>query len=159
MPTNFGTVYSPRGPKGTVIAAEVAATALGTIALRGPMVPRASFPPGADRGGLPCFRVTTNGFADTGYRCHADRTEVVIAAPPPAMVGIGGYRFVLHDLEEIVKCIDEGAATLAVLPDGLAGSRLVGSCADPHTTRAALADLGVNPLLVDAFTDRPRSAA
>jgi hypothetical protein len=157
--TAFGTVYAPRGSKGTVVAAEVAITGHGTVALRGPMVPRASFPRGAERSGQPCFRLAADGFADTGYRCHADRTEMTITAAPPGMVGVGGYRFVMDELQAIVKCIDDGAATLAVLPDALAGNRLAVSCADPDTTRASLTDAGASPLLVEAFEGRPRSAA
>ena len=42
----FGPVAVPRGTKGGVIVGEVRATTNGTVAMRGPMVPRFAFPPG-----------------------------------------------------------------------------------------------------------------
>ena len=45
----FGPVAVPRGSKGGVIVGEVRATANGTVAMRGPMVPRFAFPPGVER--------------------------------------------------------------------------------------------------------------
>ena len=65
----FGVVFVPRGAKGTVAVAEIAATPNGTVALRGPMVPRAAFPPGVERGGMPFFQAAASGFVDTGYAC------------------------------------------------------------------------------------------
>jgi hypothetical protein len=41
-----------------------------------------------------------------------------------------------------------------VLPDALAGHRLAGTARDQECLRAALRDLGVNPLLIDAFRTR-----
>src|SRR5262249_57032112 len=92
--TPFGVVFAPRGPKGTVVAAEIATTPIGTVALRGPMVPRAAFPPGAERSGLPHFKISGSGFVDTGYACHPDR--IVVTAPPPGIIRIRGYLFCLE---------------------------------------------------------------
>jgi AMP-binding enzyme len=44
----FGPVAVPRGAQGGVIVGEVRATAGGTVAMRGPMVPRSPFPPGVE---------------------------------------------------------------------------------------------------------------
>ena len=63
----FGMVPAPRTPKGSVISAEIRPTAIGTVAMRGPMVPQAPFPPGAERGSSPRLRVSANGYVDTGY--------------------------------------------------------------------------------------------
>jgi hypothetical protein len=52
----FGLVFAPRGPKGTIAAAEIASTPASTVAMRGPMVPRAAFPPGAEHSGAPYFK-------------------------------------------------------------------------------------------------------
>ena len=44
----------------------------------------------------------------------------MVTGPPAGIVGVGGYRFPLHDLQEMVGRID-GAATLAALPDPIVG--------------------------------------
>ena len=69
------------------------------------------------------------------------------------MVSVGGYRFPLHDLREIVNRVDS-SATIAALPDPLIGQRLIGNAADRETMQAALNLVGVNPLIVAAFRDR-----
>jgi len=152
-------MFAPRNPKGTVVAAEIASTQHGTVALRGPMVPRAQFPPWAERGHLPCLKVTANGFVDTDYACRLDCPAMVVTGPPPGIVSIGGYRLVLRELLELVRRVENGAGTLAVLPDALVGHRLAGTAPDRDTMQAALAKLGANPLLVGAFREHPRPAA
>jgi hypothetical protein len=42
----FGIVKAPRAHKAGIVAGEIRPTAAGTVAMRGPMVPRAPFPPG-----------------------------------------------------------------------------------------------------------------
>ena len=84
---------------------------------------------------------------------------MVLTAPPTGLVGIGGYRFVVRDLQDIVHRAEDGGGTLAILPDALAGHRLAGIAADHDTLEAALAKAGANPLLVGAFRKRRRSAA
>ena len=155
----FGIVSAPRDPKGTVVALEIVSTPSRTVALRGPMVPRAPFPPDAERVGLPHFKVAPNGFVDTGYACRPNSSTLVLTAPPAGLVGIGGYRFVVRDLHDIVHRAEDGGGTLAILPDALAGHRLAGIAADHDTLEAALAKAGANPLLVGAFRKRRRSAA
>jgi hypothetical protein len=154
----FGVVQAPRGAKGAVATIEIAMTSHGTVALRGPMVPRGPFPPGAERGSLPHFKVAANGFVDTGYACRPDNTAMVVTGPPPGIVGIGGYRFVVRELQDLVGAVENGAGTLAVLPDALAGHRLAGTAADREAVRASLARRGVNPLLVGAFRERRPTA-
>jgi hypothetical protein len=68
-------------------------------------------------------------------------------------VSVGGYRFVLRELQEFVAKVAEGS-TLAALPDGLSGHRLAGVATDRATVRRLLAEQGVNPLLVSAFRER-----
>jgi hypothetical protein len=70
------------------------------------------------------------------------------------MVGVGGYRFVLADLQDLVSRAGSQPASLAVLPDALAGHRLSGIADNPDTVQAALAKLGINPLVVEAFRER-----
>jgi hypothetical protein len=154
----FGPVLAPRGAKGAVAVAEVMPTAKGTVALRGPMVPRSAFPPGAERTQLPYFATAANGFVDTGYACRTDRdvNAVIVTGPPPGIASVGGYRFVIRELQDLVDRV-EASATLAALPDALAGHRLAGTAADRAFIQDALSKLGVNPLLVGAFRDRRRS--
>ena len=92
------------------------------------MVPRHPFPPGAERAAMRCFMPDAAGFADTGYPCRADRDsgELSITGPPPGIVSVGGYRFKLEQLQELVGRTDPDAI-LAALPDALAGHRLAGS--------------------------------
>jgi hypothetical protein len=158
---SFGPVAVPRGSKGGVIVGEIRATENGTVAMRGPMVPRFAFPPGVERTSLPQLKVAATGFVDTGFACWSDQgnAPLVVTGPPPGMVSIGGYRFLMRDLQDAVAAVD-ATATLAALPDPMTGHRLAGSAADPAGIRQALADRGANPLLVNAFRERrPATAA
>jgi hypothetical protein len=150
-----GQVVTPRGSSGGVVVAEVSQTDAGTVALRGAMVPHHAFPPGVERSGLPYFKIGRGGLVDSGYTCHVDAAAktMVVTGPPMGIVGVGGYRFPLHDLQDVVGRID-GTATLAGLPDPLIGQRLVGTAADAETIQAALSAVGVNPIVTGAFRGR-----
>jgi len=65
-------------------------------------------------------------------------------------MSVGGYRFLPADLEAVVDGIDR-AATLAALPDALAGHRLAGAAGDRRQVAYELMRLGVNPLIAGAF--------
>jgi len=159
-PIPFGPVAAPRGSSGAIVVAELLRTPAGTVALRGPMVPRQSFPPGIERSGLPHFKIDRSGLVDTGYTCRVDGANkaMVVTGPPLGLVSVGGYRFALRDLQEAVSRID-GAATLVALPDPIIGQRLIGNAAEREVVQAALAAVGVNPLLAAAFRDRRRADA
>jgi hypothetical protein len=148
----YGVVTAPRGHKGGIVAAEIKPTPAGTLAMRGPMVPRVSFPPGAERSGFPHFKIEASGFVDTGYGCRSDRGSMIITGPPPGMVSLGGYRFMIEKLQDAIKSI-EPAGNLAVLPDPLAGHRLVGSAEHVAAVQDALAQQGMNPLIATAFRE------
>lgn len=154
----FGTVTTSRGTSGAIDVAEIAATPAGTVAMRGPMVPRAAFPPGAERGKLPHLKIAPSGFVDTGYACRGGILAMEVNAPPPGLVSIGGYRLAVRELQDLVARADH-AGTLAVLPDALCGHRLAASAAEPASVRKALANAGASPLLIAAFHDTPRPAA
>ena len=151
----FGAIVAPRGSPGAVVVAEVTATPLGTVAIRGPMVPRFSFPPGSEAAGLPHLPVGRSGLIDTGYTCRVDpgARTIAVTGPPPGMIGVGGYRFALRHLQDAVGHADQHA-TLATLPDPLLGQRLVGNAADRYAVQTALHSAGVNPLVAAAFHDR-----
>ena len=67
---------------------------------------------------MPQLKVATGGFVDTGFACWSDQgnAPLVVTGPPPGMVSVGGYRFVMRDLQDAVAEVD-AAATLAALPD------------------------------------------
>jgi AMP-binding enzyme len=154
-PVPFGPITAPRGTKGGVIVGEIRATASGTVALRGPMVPRAPFPPGVERTPLPQMKIAAGGFVDTSFACWSDQgnTPLVVTAPPPGMISVGGYRFLMRELQDTIAEIDPGA-TLAALPDPLTGQKLAGSATNASGVQQALVGRGVNPLLVSAFRAR-----
>jgi non-ribosomal peptide synthetase component E (peptide arylation enzyme) len=147
----LGTVSAPRGAPGAFLVMELARTGYGSLAMRGPMVPRFAFPPGADS----AFRVTDDGFIDTGYGCRVDRDggAMTVTTPPPGLVSVGGYRFTIRDLQDLAARLEPGG-TLAALPDRLGGHRLAGSVRDRDGVREALERLGVNPLVAGAFRER-----
>jgi hypothetical protein len=156
----LGPMQAPRGAPdgGTII--ETTVTETGTLALRGPMVPRHPFPPGAERTPMPCFKPDARGFVDTLYPCRPDRDggQVGITGPPPGIVSVGGYRFRPDQLQDLVGRT-AAEAVLTALPDALAGHRLVGHAADRAALQQALDGLGVNPLVSGAFADRRRIEA
>ena len=109
------------------------------------MVPRFPFPPGA-----PPAAVDANGFLDTFYPCRAAGSALVVTGPPAGVVSMGGYRFILAGLQEAVSQLEPGAM-VAAFPDGLAGQRVAGIAVHRDAIRDALAELGFNPLVVNAF--------
>jgi hypothetical protein len=155
QPIPLGTVCAPREAPRAIEVAELARSGAGTLALRGPMVPRHPFPPGAASFGMPQIEAEPTGFVDTGYPCRLDRDAgtVVVTGPPPGVISFGGYRFLFNELQDLIRHADADAS-LGVLPDALAGNRLSGNVAEPGAIRAALDVLGVNPLIVGAFRDR-----
>ncbi len=148
LPHGVGT--APQKAAGAIAVAETARTATGTLALGGPVVPVAAFPPGA------APLAETDGFIDTGFTCRIDGNGLLVTGPPAGLAGIGGYRFHPPTLEAALAAYDPDA-TLLVVPDALLGQRLAGSAPDQLKTAAALQESGHNPLLAGAF--RPRRAA
>lgn len=151
----LGAASAPRGADDGMLAAEIARSAAGTLALRGPMTPRFCFPPGAEQGAPPFLKIDDDFFVDTGYACRIDRDTgaMIVTAPPPGVAAIGGYRVPLAAFQQIIAEIDPGA-TLAALPDALTGQRLAGRSGDDAALRRALMRRGVNPLVVGAFRER-----
>ena len=67
-------------------------------------------------------------------------------------MAVGGYRFLSQDLQEWARRLGQGAL-LTALPDRMSGHRLAGRAQDNARARAALTELGLNPLMVEAFRD------
>lgn len=145
---------APRDVPGTSIAGETLLTPRGTLALRGPMVTVPAYappPPPADS----LIAPSPVDYADTGYAARLDRSSgaICITSPPSGIVAVGGYRFLSHDLQEWAKRLGQGAL-LTALPDRLCGYRLAGRAQDNARGREALNELGLNPLMSEAFRDR-----
>jgi hypothetical protein len=122
--------------------------------LRGPMVPAAAYapePPASDS----LVAQPSRDHVDTGYAARIDRSTgaICITAPPSGIMAVGGYRFLSRDLQEWAKRLGQGAL-LTALPDRLSGYRLAGRGQDNARAREALAELGLNPLMVEAFRDQ-----
>jgi len=145
---------APRDVAGSSVAGETLITPKGTLGLRGPMVTIAAYAPPAptsDSLAAPPSR----DYVDTEYAARLDRAtgKVFITAPPSGTMAVGGYRFLAQDLQEWAKRLGQGAL-LTALPDRLSGYRLAGRAQDNARAREALAGLGLNPLMVEAFRDR-----
>jgi hypothetical protein len=148
---------APRETPGSSIAGEILLTPRGTLALRGPMVAVQAYaparPPSDSLSAQP-----SRDYVDTDYAARLDRTTgaICITAPPSGIMAVGGYRFLSGDLQEWAKRLGQGAL-LTALPDRLSGHRLAGRAQDNARAREALAELGLNPLMVEAFRDRSPS--
>jgi AMP-binding enzyme len=144
---------APRDVEGSSIAGEVLLTPKGTLALRGPMVAAAAYAtdpaPSASPGAAPA-----HDHVDTGYAARIDRSTgaICITAPPSGIMAVGGYRFLSQELQEWARRLGQGAL-LTALPDRLSGYRLAGRGPDNARAREALSELGLNPLMVEAFRD------
>jgi acyl-CoA synthetase (AMP-forming)/AMP-acid ligase II len=151
----LGPVMAARNGMCGLAVAKLLRTDAGTLAVRGPMVPHHSFPPGIERSGLPYFKVGRWGVVETGYACRIDSgsNTMVLSDAPAEIASVGGYRFPLRALQDAVARIDSGA-TLTAQPDPLLGRRLIGDAAARDTMRAALDAAGVNPIVAAAFGDR-----
>jgi hypothetical protein len=136
-------------------AIELMRSASGTLALRGAMVPAHPCPPGSPRGPQFNLAVGPDGFVDTRFPCHMDRTtgRVVLDGPPAGVVSVGGYRFAVRDLQDLITPIDSDGA-VAPLPDAIAGHRLAGVGGDRAAIHDKLVEQGASPLVAGAFRER-----
>ena len=143
---------------GSSISGEILLTPKGTLGLRGPMVSVAAYAPPAPPGES-LTPQPPRDYVDTEYAARIERQTgaINITAPPSGIMTVGGYRFLAHDLQEWSKRLGQGAL-LTALPDRLSGHRLAGRAQDNARAREALTELGLNPLMVEAFRDRSASA-
>jgi hypothetical protein len=149
---------APRDVEGSSIAGEILLTPKGTLALRGPMVAAAAYMPDPSASDSPLAQPPRD-HVDTDYAARLDRATgaICITAPPSSIMAVGGYRFLSQDLQEWAKRLGQGAL-LTALPDRLSGYRLAGRGPDNARAREALAELGLNPLMVEAFRNRANQA-
>jgi hypothetical protein len=153
-PIKAGPHGAPRGVPGSSIAGEILLTPKGTLGLRGPMVAVAAYAPPPPPGDS-LIAPSPRDFVDTEYAARVDRATGVIniTAPPSGIMAVGGYRFLAQDLQEWSRRLGQGAL-LTALPDRISGHRLAGRAQDNARARDAMAELGLNPLMVEAFRDR-----
>jgi hypothetical protein len=145
---------APRGVPGSLVTGEILLSPRGTLALRGPMVTSAAYaPPQPPSDSL--VAQPPRDYVDTDYAARLDRSTgaICITAPPSGIMAVGGYRFLSQDLQQWAKRLGQGAL-LTALPDRLSGHRLAGRAQDNARAREALNELGLNPLMVEAFRDR-----
>jgi len=154
-PIKPGPHGAPRELPGSSIAGEILLTPRGTLGLRGPMVAVSAYAPPQPQGGDSLMAQAPRDYVDTDYAARLDRATgaICITAPPSGVVAVGGYRFLSQDLAEWGRRLGQGAL-LTALPDRLSGHRLAGRASDNARAREALAELGLNPLMVEAFRDR-----
>jgi hypothetical protein len=145
---------APRAQQGSSIAGDIMLTPRGTLGLRGPMVPVLAYTAQADASNA-LIPAQPLDYVDTGYMARLDRATgaINITAPPSGIMAVGGYRFLAQDLNEWAKRLGENAM-LTALPDRLSGYRLAGRASNNGRARDALTELGLNPLMVEAFRDR-----
>jgi acyl-coenzyme A synthetase/AMP-(fatty) acid ligase len=160
MPIPGGKIRTPQGGPGAVIVADIARTAAGTLTFGGPMAPRHPFPPQAAKAAASYFKSGDDGTLDTGYPCRFDPQAgtFVVTGPPAGLVSVGGYRFSMREVQNVVVQADRDA-DVAALPDIFAGHRLAGSSKDRSAMRHTLAAIGLNPLIVRAFRERTAPAS
>lgn len=153
LPGPFG---APRATPGSKTIGELIVTPKATLALRGAMVPLAAYRAASSSDSL--TETAAPDYVDTGFAARIDRAtgSLAITAPPAGIVAVGGYRFLSKDLDEWAKRLS-GGTMLTALPDQLNGFRLAGRAADNRRAREALSELGLNPLMVEAFRDRSRT--
>lgn len=132
-------------------AGEAFVTKTGTLALRGAMIPIAAYAP-QRRPREALAPQPALDHVDTGYAARLDRKTgaICITAPPSGVLNVGGYRFLANDLNDWAQRLPQGGM-LTALPDRVSGHRLAGRASDNARARAALAQLGLNPLMVEAF--------
>jgi hypothetical protein len=137
---------------------ELLLTPQGTLGLRGPMVALTAYrpPPRSDQSLLTAAPPVD--YVDTGYAARRAGTNgaIHLTAPPSNITNVGGYRFRNDDLEQWARRLSPGTVMMAV-PDQLNGFRIAGRSNENARTREALAELGLNPLMTEAFRQRESS--
>jgi hypothetical protein len=153
----LGLVYAAR-PRGEAPAPLRSGAALrlsrnddGVLALSGAMLPSGDLAPATPADDMPRLDRRFGGVVATGYRCRFEPRDesVTVTAPPPDLVGIGGYRLARSEIETTASLF--GDTTIAVLPNALTGHRLAGAAEDGETVAALLAEQGTHALIAGAF--------
>jgi hypothetical protein len=137
----IGAFGAPRQHSAASSIGETSLTQDGTLALSGPMVAAAAY--------------GVHGAVDTLYPAEVDPQSgrLLLGGPRRGVASVGGYRFSLDHLQIWAQRLG-GDAAIAQLDDETLGQRLEGHSLSNAVARAALAELGLNPLIADAFRTR-----
>ncbi|MBI3702064.1 MAG: AMP-binding protein [Afipia sp.] len=156
MPIDAGVQHAPRSAGQSRAVGELSLTPKGTLALRGVMVPVSAYHRPA-HGAATLSEQPQQ--VDTGFGARLNRNtgNIEITSPPGGIFAVGGYRFLSRDLDEWSKRLSADTM-LTALPDQLNGHRLAGRAQDAGRAREALGELGLNPLMVEAFRNRAEPA-
>lgn len=141
----------------TPLLLETKRTKSGMLAVRGPMVPLAAFPPGIEDSGGGYFDVGKDRFVNSGFMCRLDKNkrELSVTGKADGLAAIGGYSLRPADIEARLAKIDADATLMAV-PDALLGQRLAAQ--GRERTGAFLQAFGLNALVSGAFRKRKPAA-
>jgi hypothetical protein len=101
----LGAITAPRHAPSAVRAADVACTESGTLAIRGPMVPKFAFQGGGSVEGAPVLVIGKDGFVDTGYGCTVDQATQTVTVTRAAKIEAGAD---LH--RAALRALRDGAA-------------------------------------------------
>lgn len=151
--TGAATPINMRSDAISASVGEIVMTNAGTLGLRGPVVPSLAYADDRDVSG---FRAPAPAdIIDTGFAARHDPATgtVHLTAPPAGLIGVGGYRFRAGDLEDWSHRLPQGGL-LTALPDRMTGHRLAGRTVNTAAARGFLSELGLNPLVGEAFRDR-----
>jgi hypothetical protein len=142
----LGGIRAPSGAAGAPVVVETKLSN-GQIGLRGPMVPKESFPPG-----LGSFRTPRDeeGFVRTGYKGrNGGSGGLIVGDGPDRVILTGGLRFGLDDLQSrFSTCGYE--VKVSSIKDPLLGDRLHIEAADRDAVAAALLAAGHSQIVIDA---------
>jgi len=146
-----------RSPEGTNIG-ELLLTPQGTLGLRGPSVALAAYREAPQHEQSLLAAAPPIDYVDTGYaaRRAGSSAAVLLTAAPANIANVGGYRFRSDDLDQWANRLPSGTVLMAV-PDQLNGFRIAGRSSENARAREALSELGLNPLMTEAFRTRENS--
>lgn len=138
-----GPFGAPRNDPNRSAMGETHITPDGTLGLSGPMTVPAAY--------------GSTEIVDTHCPARIDPATRLLSldAAPRGVVSVGGYRFPRDHLDRWAERLG-GGAKLTDAADDDCGHRLEGQSLSNALARTALAELGLNPLISDAFRDRPQ---
>ncbi len=154
-----GQQNAPRFKPKAVQLGEAVVSPRGTLVLRGPMVAAEAYAQDAAPMNQPRLPI---GCVDTGYRARVDARSggLIISAPPPGLIAIGGCRMFSQSLQRLARDLAgqvECEVDLTALPDRTNGHRLIGRSIKAAELRILLQDSGFNVLINEAFRERRSS--
>ena len=154
----LGAVTASSGGAGATDVIETGLTKDGTLALRGPMVPRAPIPGPEQANPYP---IEGGGWVSTGFPARIEQGRLAMAGPRPATATIGGHALPLAMLEGLFADLPGVTVTARSTPHPILGERIAldaisdaGASPAPGVLSAYAAAKGVSPLALIQETDK-----